>query len=249
MKIAFSAACALALATTPLIADDHEPAQEQVQRVYVDYVSAGQYSAYETVTGEWNACITEADSSLGWNVWEAETGHLGRYAFVVNMQPWAEFDRERPELKGCYEQFRDRYYATIHKTMAAFDIYLPEHSNHVENDKNYTVAMVTTFRLHDQRAFMENVKKYTQAAKENEWQDSYYFYSTIGGKGGGDMYVVSPATSFADFDGDSGFWKMLAEHFGEEEFARLRAKDRKSIDHYYTDIWTLNEELSHSPEE
>lgn len=242
-----SIAC-LALAITPALADNHEEAEDWVQRVYLEYVKGDKHDAYKEVVTEWNECIKEADEDAEWSVYRAETGNVNRYAFVINNQRWADFDDDDSELDACYGQFKDRYHDTVDKVYASFDVYLEDHSHHVDDDKDRSIAWVTSFELEDRRAFLENVKKYTEAAKEHEWTDPYYFYSAIGGEHGSGIYVVSPVTSFADFDGDNGFWKMLEEHFGEEAFKKMREADRESIKDYHADIWVRVDELSHTKE-
>ncbi|NEZ04618.1 hypothetical protein G4Y73_10695 [Wenzhouxiangella sp. XN201] len=248
MKNFIITAGCFALTCTAVLADNHEDPEELVQRVYLDYVKTDQHDEFRQVTREWNACMIEVDADLRWSVYEAHTGNLNRYAFVMAGKPWGWFDRDNAELDDCYEQFKDRYYATIDKTFGSFDIILNEHSNHVDDDVDRKIAMVTAFELADRQAFLENVKKYTEASRENEWKEPYYFYASLGGADASGIYVVSPVASFADFDGDNGFWDMLKEHFGEEEFEKMRAQDRESIISYSTDIWVRAAELSHTGE-
>lgn len=248
MKIKFIAAGCLALAVTPAIADNHEEAEDWIQRVYLEYVKGDMHDEYKEVVTEWNKCIAEADDSMEWWVFRAETGNVNRYAFVINNQRWADFDADTPELDACYKQFKDRYHTTVDKVYASFDVYLDEHSNTVDDDKDRSIAWVTSFELEDRRAFLENVKKYAEAAAENEWDKPFHFYSAIGGEHGSGIYVVSPVASFAEFDGDNGFWKMLEEHFGEEEFKKMRKADRESIKNYHSDIWVRVDDLSHMKE-
>ncbi|NBB92810.1 MAG: hypothetical protein GVY32_06565 [Gammaproteobacteria bacterium] len=238
----------LALAITPALADDHEEAEDSIQRIYLEYVKNGMHGEYREVLTDWNECIREADGELEWGVYRAETGNTNRYAFVVNNQRWSDFDDEDEDLDACYEQFADRYHASTDKVYASFDVYMPEHSHHVDDDKDRKIAWVTTFELNDSSAFLDNVKKYAEAAAENDWHEPFYFYSSIGGQHHSGIYVVSPAASYSDFDGDNGFWKMLETHFGEEEFNRMRAIDREAIDRYYGDIWVREDELSHMKE-
>ncbi|WP_376695177.1 hypothetical protein [Wenzhouxiangella sp. EGI_FJ10305] len=248
MKTAILAAGCLALSTSAVLADNHEEAEDWVQRVYLEYVKGDMHDAYKEVVTEWNECIKEADEDAEWSVYRAETGNVSRYAFVINNQRWADFDEDDSELDSCYEQFKDRYHDTVDKVYASFDVYLEEHSHHVDDDKDRSIAWVTSFELEDSRAFLENVKKYTEAAKEKEWTEPYYFYSAIGGEHGSGIYVISPVSNFSEFDGDNGFWKMLEEHFGEEEFKKMREADRESIEDYHADIWVRVDELSHMKE-
>lgn len=248
MKIKSIVAGCLALAVTPAIADNHEEGEDWIQRVYLEYVKGGMYGEYSEVVAEWNECIKGADDSAEWAVYRAETGNTSRVVFVLNQQRWSAFDDDHDDLDACYEQFKDRYHATIDKVYASFDVHMDEHSHHVEDDKDRSIAWVTTFELNDSRAFLENVKKYTEAAAENDWKEPYYFYSSVGGEHHSGIYVVSPVASFAEFDGDNGFWKMLEEHFGEEEFQKMRAADRESIKDYHADIWVRDDDLSHMKE-
>ncbi len=245
MKFAILAAGGIALATSAVLADDHEEAEDWVQRIYTEHVKSDQHDAYKEVVAEWNDCIKEADDSAEWAVYKAETGDIDRYAFVLDRQRWAEFDEDTPELDACYEQFKERYHAAVEKAYATFDVYLGEHSHHVDDDNDRKIAWVTAFELDDSRAFLENVKKYAEAAAEEDWHEPFYFYSSIGGEHLSGIYVVSPAASFAEFDGDNGFWTMLEEHFGEEEFAKMREIDREAITSYYADIWVRDDDLSH----
>lgn len=242
-KLILAAACAALLANVA-VADNHAEAEDNVTRAYMEYVKPTMHDEYRAVVSEWNACMAEIDDGMHWHTYRAETGNTNRYVFAVGNLTWAHFDRERPELESCYNQFKDRYYETVDKIYASYDVYMKEHSYHVEDEVDRKIGWVTVFELNDSRAFLENVKKYTEAARENEWKDPYYFYSAIGGEHGSGIYVVSPVASFADFDGDNGFWKMLEDHFGEEEFRKMREIDREAIDDYYADIWVRDDELS-----
>jgi len=246
MKKLIMVAGSAALMANVAIADNHEEAEDMVGRMYIEYVKPEMRSDYESVISDWNDCIAEADSEMHWHVYRPETGDLGRYAYSIGDRTWADFDKETPELDACYQEFKERYYASVYKVHGSFDIYMDEHSHHVDDDVDRPIAMVTVFDLDDPRAFLENVKKYTEAAGENEWKDPYYFYSGIGGEGATGLYVVSPVENFSDFDGDNGFWKMLSDHFGEEEFEKMREQDRAAINSYYTDIWKRDDELSSS---
>ncbi|RFF29200.1 hypothetical protein [Wenzhouxiangella sediminis] len=248
MKFASIGIACFALAFVPAFADENGEAEDWVQRVYLEYVKGDMHDEYREVVGDWNECITEADDSMEWWVFRAETGNMNRYAFVLGNQRWSEFDSETPELDACYEQFKDRYHAAVDKVYASFDIYMDEHSYHVDDDKDRKIAWVTTFELEDSRAFLENVKKYAEAAREKDWHEPFYFYSSVGGEHHSGIYVVSPAASFSEFDGDNGFWQMLEEHFGEEEFKRMREIDRAAIADYYADVWVRVDELSHMTE-
>lgn len=238
---------ALVLMTAPLLASgqDDEP-KDQVQRVYIDHVKPGGRVDFEALTKEWNACLEENGARTGWNVYIAQTGKQLRYAFVVPMQAWADFDREDEAGKNCFLQFEERYSATIHGTTASYDVYLPDASNPVEMESG--VAMVTDFRVKNYRQFRQNIEAIAGAARDAEWKYPHYFYSSISGDGGADFYVVVPARNYAGFDGDTGFWAMVREQLGEAEFERILSENRENIQKSWTEIWEHRSDLSFVPD-
>jgi hypothetical protein len=244
MKNVLIAAVSAALAATAAQADDHEESMDMVDKMYIEYVKPDMRDDYEAVISEWNDCILEADSEERWYVYEPHTGDNSRYAYVIPNQRWGDFDDDNEAMLACYNEYKDRYYATISKVHEYFDIYMPEHSHHVDDGVDRKLAMVTVFDLEDAGTFLDNVKEYAAAAGENDWEDPFYFYRSIGGEHGTEYYVVSPVASFADFESDSSFWEMLSEHFGEEKMAEMREEDREAMNGYYTDIWERNDELS-----
>lgn len=244
------AAVGAALAATAAQADNHEEdSKDMVGKLYIEYVKLDMRDEYESVISDWNDCILEADPEEDWNVYRPHTGDNSRYAYSIGGQSWSDFDEDRPEMLACYEASKDRYYSTLDKVHESFDIYMPEHSHHVEDGVDRKIVMVTVFDLEDASAFLDNVKEYAAAAGEHDWTDPFYFYRSIGGEGATGVYVVSPVENFADLESDSGFWDMLSEHFGEEKMAEMRAEERAAMNGYYTDIWERDDELSASHEE
>lgn len=239
-------AAAVALIATPLMvtAQDDAP-EDQVQRVYIDYVKPGGRVDFEAMAKEWNTCLEENDARTGWNVYMAQTGKQLRYAFVVPEQAWADFDREDEGGMKCFLQFEERYSATIHGTRASFDVYIPDASNPVDMESK--VVMVTDFRVKNYRQFHQNIEAIAGAAREAEWEYPHYFYSSISGDGGADFYVVVPARNYAGFDGDTGFWAMVREQLGEEDFERILSENRENIQESFTEIWEHRADLSFVP--
>lgn len=239
-------AATLALIAAPMLASaQDDEADDQVQRVYIDYVKPGSRVEFEALTKEWNGCLEESDARTGWNVYMAQTGKQLRYAFVVPHQAWADFDREDEGGMNCFLQFEDRYSATIHGTRASFDVYIPEASNPVDMESK--VAMVTDFRVKNYRQFRQNIEAIAGAARDAEWEYPHYFYSSISGEGGADFFVVVPARNYAGFDGDTGFWAMVREQLGEAEFERILSENRENIQESSTEIWEHRADLSFVP--
>lgn len=240
-------AAAVALIVSPLLvtAQEDEP-EDQVQRVYIDYVKPGSRVDFEALTKEWNGCLEESDARTGWNVYMAQTGKQLRYAFVVPMQAWADFDREDEGGMNCFLEFEERYSATIHATRASFDVYIPEASNPVDMESK--VVMVTDFRVKNFRQFAQNIETIGGAARDAEWEYPHFFYSSISGEGGADFYVVVPARNYAGFDGDTGFWAMVREQLGEAELERILAENRENIQEASTEIWEHRKDLSFVPD-
>lgn len=236
----------LALISVPMLASaQEEGAEDEVTRIYIDYVKPGSRVDFEALTKEWNECLSESEARTGWNVYTAQTGRQLRYAFVIPAQAWADFDRDDDNEMKCFLQFEDRYSAAIDGTRASFDVYMPDASNPVEMESG--VSMVTDFQVKDFRQFSDNIKAIAGAARDAGWEYPHYFYSSISGEGGPDLYVVVPARNYAGFDGDTGFWAMVREQLGDEEFDRIMAENRENIQESNTEIWEHRADLSFIP--
>jgi hypothetical protein len=219
---------------------------ERLIRVYIDHVKPGHRVEYFDVTREWNACLEAGEVERGWSAYESQTGKLLRYAFVVYDVDWAYFDREHETHKACFERFEARYAATLEHTTAQFDVFLPDASHHVEQEEG-GVVMTTSFRVRGGPQFLDNIKKVAEAARDAEWPEPFYFYSSVGGPEGADFYVVSPRSGYAGFE-DRGFWDMVRSRLGDEEMARMGAEIREVVIESWTDIWERVDELSFEPE-
>lgn len=247
MKRITTAICALGICLAPagaLLADEHE--EGDVGRIYIVNVKDGHGEQFREGVKEWMDCYGENGGSKAWNVWWAETGLMGRYAFTTGGHKWGVFDEEEAADEACSEIFYQKFLPHIDHTHAEFTEYMPDVSYEKEGDIN--VVHVIDFEIKNMRRFMGAIGKVAEAARAGEWHDGHYWYSvSAGGRKASDVFVVLPEADFAGFEDDEGFWDMVEEHHGEDAMEDIRADFVATIEKSWSNIWRKVPELSYSP--
>lgn len=238
-------ACSLAMGVSHAVAE--EDSEQTVRRIFIDQVKPDKHADYLALSSEWNECLATNNAGHGWSAWEAQTGQMYRYAFVVDGPGWARFDQEDPAHKACYERFAARYTATIESAHGSFDSLVGSISDDIEGE--YPVAMVVNFSVSDPRSFFENVAQLQAAARSGGYAHPHSWWYARGGNSGSNVYLVVSLENFAALDSGPNFWAAAISEIGEEAVNRLREQNRQVVDQDWEDIWTWSEELSFTPAE
>lgn len=248
MKRMTLAICAMSICLAPAgaaLAQDDEGAD--MGRVYLVDVKDGHGEQFREGIKAYYECYGENGGEKSWNVYTAETGKLGRYAFTFGGHNWAVFDEEEEASKACHDVFGERFLPHIDKAKSEFTRYMAEQSN--VKDGEYNVAWVINFEVSDGMRFVEAVSKITEAAKEAEWGNYAWYSVEAGGRHSGDFFVVILGEKFADFDEEMDpLWKMVEGVHGKEAAEQLRADLDETTTDDWSDIWRRHPDLGYSPE-
>lgn len=240
--------CLTALCLAPFgtaLAQDDDGAD--MGRVFLVDVKDGHGEEFREGIKAYFDCYGENGGKRNWNVYTAESGKLGRYAFTFGGHKWAVFDEQEEASKACSEVFQEQFLAHIDKAKSEFTRYMAEQSN-VQNEE-HTVAWVINFEVDDGMRFVEAVSKITEAAKEAEWGNYAWYSVEAGGRHSGDFFVVILGEKFADFDEEMDpLWKMVEGVHGKETAEKLRADLDETITDDWADIWRRLPDLGYSPE-
>lgn len=218
-----------------------------IGRVYIVTAKDGHGDQFTDGVKAYFKCYGENDGKKAWNVWWAETGQLGRYAFTTQGHEWAAFDGPDEASEACNKVFVEQFLAHIDESSSEFTEYLPDVSYDKEaGDVN--VVEVINFEIKDRERFMSAIGKVSEAAKASEWHDGHYWYSVwAGGEDAADYFVVLPESNFAGFGDGEGFWEMVGEHHGEEAMTKIEEDFDATIESSWSDIWRKRPDLGYSP--
>jgi hypothetical protein len=248
MKRFILAICAMGIGLAPasaVLAQDDDGAN--MGRVFIVDVKDGHGDEFREGVKAYFDCYGENGGKRNWNVYSAETGKLGRYAFTFGGHKWAVFDEQEEASKACSEVFEERFLAHINKAQSEFTRHMAEQSN--VKDGEYNVAWVINFEVGDGRRFVEAISKINEAAKEAEWGNYVWYDVVAGGRHSGDFFIVILEENFAGFDEDNEpLWKMVEGVHGKKTTEKLRTDLNETITADWSNIWRRLPDLSYSPE-
>lgn len=216
-------------------------------RIFIVEVKEGHGEEFREGIKAYFDCYGENGGKRNWNVYSAESGKMGRYAFTFGGHKWAAFDEREEASEACSDVFEEQFLAHIGKAKGEFTRYMADQSN--VKDGEYNVAWVINFEVNDGRRFVEAISKINEAAKEAEWGNYAWYDVEAGGRHGADFFVVLLEENFAGFDADNDpLWKMVEGVHGKETAEKLRADLDETITDDWSDIWRRLPDLGHSPE-
>lgn len=249
MKRLTTAICTIGLCLAPASAVfAQEDDGGNIGRHYIVTAKDGHGKLFEEGVKAYFKCYGENGGKKAWNVYWAETGKLGRYAFTTGGHEWAAFDGPEEADEACDDVFAEQFLAHMDKSQSVFTEYLPDVSYEKEGGE-VNVVEVINFEVKDSERFKGAIGKVAEAAKASEWHDGHFWYSIwAGGEHAPDYFVALPESSFAGFAEDEGFWDMVEKHHGEEAMAQIDEDFKASIESSWSDIWRKRPDMSYSPE-
>ena len=227
------------------------PAQEDnganMGRGYLVDVKDGHGADFEAGAEAYIKCYADNGGNKGWGVYSAETGKLGRYAFVTDGHKWGAFDESDKADEACEEIFEKQFLPHVDRATSQFTARMDDLSRFSEGD--YSVFQVIHFKVGNAHRFIGAISRITEAVREAEWGNFVWYNVVAGGRHGSDFYVAIPGKNFAAFDNDDApLWQMVASVHGEDAAENIRAELDATIKHQWSDIWRLREALSYQPE-
>ncbi|HUG99940.1 MAG TPA: hypothetical protein VMQ83_12330 [Gammaproteobacteria bacterium] len=216
-----------------------------IGRVYIVTVKDGQGQAFQDGVKAYFACYGENGGKKSYDVWQSETGRLGRYAFTLGGHKWADFDQLEEASQACNDVFQERFLAHIDKATSEFTTYMEAQST--IKDGEYDVVWVFNFVIKDNRKFMNGISKITAAARESDWGNYAWYNIQAGGRHAGDYILVVAEENFAGFDEDNKpLWEMVAGVHGEEASESIRNDLMNAIEKDWSDIWRRRPDMGYS---
>jgi hypothetical protein len=226
-----------------------------VIRSYSDWVAPPDQQAYEAGIKTYNRCLAEHGFKYAWMALNHETGDVYTYSYVTNPLNWSDFDAMREGSKACDGTFRESVNPHLkHETSGFMKVvaemsYMPDGA---EMGRGYVDVVLFTIKPgHDMdESFTDTVKKITAAAVKAKWPGHYQVMRVVdSGDDAPDYILVSPSKDWADFgsEPDPGFWKMVANVYGEAQAKSLRKAMNDSLKHVSAHVDRYNAELTYMP--
>lgn len=247
MKRTITAICVLALCFAPLgatLAQDDDGGN--LSRIYEIQVKDGHGDDLVAGAKAWVECYAENDGKRSWGVHSAETGKLGRYVFMTGGHDWAAFDQADEAGRACQEVLEEKLLPHVASSTGYFTARMDDLSRPRAGD--YSVAQVIHFSVGNNHRFVAAISRITEAAREAEWGNFMWHHVIAGGHHASDFYVVIPQENFAGFGGDNApLWEMVESVHGKAGAEEIRAELDATVEHQWSDIWKLREEMSFRP--
>jgi len=241
-----AAAASVGLSTPALAAE--------VTRIYVVEVPAPKDHAFREGVVAWHACERANGNHSSVLVYDAETGDVGRYAFLDVGTDWAQMDRKNPAEKACSALFRD---SVLPNVSSATSEILQENSklSYMPGGDPDPAPMVwvNAFRIKPGHGdeFHAGLEKFAAAAAKTRWQGHFTGYDVMGaGAGGEDFLLVWPNKNWADIgtDPNPSIKDMMNSVYGKSAAEASHKRFFDSVAADWADAWSYDKTLSATPE-
>jgi hypothetical protein len=229
-----------------------------VTRVYVVDVPAAKDHAFREGVMAWNKCLRANGDHSTTEVYDSETGELGRYAFLAVHPSWADMDRMSPAGKACDALFRTAVLPQIGDASSDLMVQNPKitHMTGSEPDSEAAptaIAWVIEFRIKpgQDANFHSALEKYAAAANKTHWAGQFVGYDVMAsGQGGEDFIIMGPNKNWADAGTNPkpSATQMMYSVYGESRAKANRKVLDDSIAESWSDIWSYDKTLSYLPQ-
>jgi hypothetical protein len=225
-----------------------------VTRVYIVAVSAPKDHAFREAVMAWDACQRANGSRSTVRVYDADTGDVGRYAFLQTHASWADMDHKNPAGKACAALFRTGVMPNItaassHLTQISAKVtYMPG-----GDPGPAPMLWVNAYRIKPGQghSFHAALEKLAAAAAKKHWEGHFAGYDVMGsGEGGEDFLMVWPNKNWADAGTEAkpSMKDMMYSVYGKSAAKANRRRFEDSIAEDWSDVWSYDKELSVTPE-
>ncbi len=224
-----------------------------VTRVYTVVVSQANDHAFRQGVKDWNHCLQTHGAHHAIQAYDAETGNLGRYLFVVTYPDWAAMDQHGAAGKDCQGTFEKSVSAYVSRVTSHLDVSAPKMSYYPGGDVvKAPMLWVTHFRVKPGhwRQFKGGIEKFAAAAAKTHWQGHFLGLMALGtGRNGYNFIVVWPNQNWADVGTQPkpSQEAMMNGVYGKAVARMLDHAVGHSIADMWSDIWKYDAALTYTP--
>lgn len=210
-------------------------------------VKQGHGPDFQSGVTAYKECYLENDGEGTWGVWHRMQGEGTTYAVTMPSGNWADMAKDDPAGEACQDVAMEQIVPHIQNYNHMIVRHMPDVST---SSDDYSVVVTHNFIVNDGRTFNRIVEEIASIMAEHEGSAPGTWYNVIGGRDNADYFVAAQFKDLAALDDSGpGPWAIYEEHHGEEATNKLRSEFNEAVDEYWSYIYTLNDELSHTGSE
>ena len=246
---------AAAAALGAVVASPARAAQpEAVTKIYVLEVPPAMDGAFRKGVQTWEKCLEAHKAAFTLHAYDAESGDLGRYAFIEAHRSWGDLDTHDPAGKACNATFRENILPHFTQGSAEFAQPTAKISYTAGDDPDSAAPIVWVdalrFKPGHERDYIAYASKFAAAAAKMHFNQPYEGYEVFGsGHGGESLLLVGAGKTWAEIGADPvpDPDKMMEEVYGKKVAKALREEATASIAEHWADAWSYDKELTYLP--
>lgn len=210
-------------------------------------VKQGHGPDFQAGVTAYKECYLENDGESTWGVWHRMQGEGTTYAVTIPSGTWADMAKDDPAGEACQDVAMEQIVPHIQNRNHMIVRHMPDVSS---SSDDYSVVVTHNFLVNDNRTFNRIVKDISSVMADHDEAAPGTWYNVIGGRDNPDYFAAAQFKDLAALDeAGPGPWAIYEEHHGEEAADQLRSEFRDAVDEYWSYIYSLNDEMSHSGSE
>ena len=224
-----------------------------VSRMWLAEVTPAQDQAFREGIKTYAQCLHQHGARQTVWAWSAQTGDVGRYAFVVDAKTWAGLDFMDPADKDCDPVFNTSVLPHTGKWTSWVAERMPKLS-HMAADGEAVPAFAYVYNVRIKPghgpALMQAMEKYASAARSSKWQGQWFVrQNSGGGRGMSDFSIIWPNASWAEIgkEPNPSLKAMMEKAYGKAQAAAIRKQFMDAIAEQWDGVWRASKELSYIP--
>ncbi len=224
-----------------------------VSRMWLAEVTPAQDQAFREGIKTYAQCLHQHGARQTVWAWSAQTGDVGRYAFVVDAKTWAGLDFMDPADKDCDPVFNTSVLPHTGKWTSWVAERMPKLS-HMAADSEAVPAFAYVYYVRIKPghgpALMQAMEKYANAARSSKWQGQWFVrQNSGGGRGMPDFSIIWPNASWAEIgkEPNPSLKAMMEKAYGKAQAAAIRKQFMDAIAEQWDGVWRASKELSYIP--
>ena len=224
-----------------------------VSRMWLAEVTPAQDQAFREGIKTYAQCLHQHGARQTVWAWSAQTGDVGRYAFVVDAKTWAGLDFMDPADKGCDPVFNASVLPHTGKWTSWVAERMPKLS-HMAADGEAVPAFAYVYYVRIKPgygpALMQAMEKYASAARSSKWQGQWFVrQNSGGGRGMSDFSIIWPNASWAEIgkEPNPSLKAMMEKAYGKAQAPAIRKQFMDAIAEQWDGVWRASKELSYIP--
>ena len=232
----------------------HAEDSGSVSRMWLAEVTPAQDQAFREGIKTYAQCLHQHGARQTVWAWSAQTGDVGRYAFVVDAKTWAGLDFMDPADKDCDPVFNTSVLPHTGKWTSWVAERMPKLS-HMAADSEAVPAFAYVYYVRIKPghgpALMQAMEKYANAARNSKWQGQWFVrQNSGGGRGMSDFSIIWPNASWAEIgkEPNPSLKAMMEKAYGKAQAAAIRKQFMDAIAEQWDGVWRSSKELSYIPQ-